>query len=392
MKRAAGRERVRRPRCRRFVCAVVAGLVWGTAAVSCDYPFEPFQENEHGPFSLFGYLDLKADTQWVRVMPIRQSLLAGPEPIDALVTLERLGSGRRVTLHDSLFRFTDQTLESVAYGHNFWTTERLEPEVTYRLTAQRSDGATTTAEVTMPRDFTFTFKNTGLDYALLAVRAERVLLVEVSRAVSSPQGEPLPAVVLPQAPAIGGDEPGVHNLLADGSELIFPDAIDMRRQEIRIGVAGADWPYHPDLTDLEVTLPGTMPSNVENGLGFVGAVAVWTIPFHRCRNLAPPEQVGQDCSMEFSGESASISGRVMREPCGDPHTFGEVRLREAFDDGREMLRTWKTGWHGEYRFEGITPGAELFLDLGPGTPELPLPRLSAGERAAVDDLFVPDQC
>jgi hypothetical protein len=104
---AAGRRAARR----------LLPLLAGSALVAgCDHPFEPFQENTLGPFSVFGYLDLNADVQWVRVMPIRQTLLAEPGPIDAVVTLEHLGTGRVVTLRDSLFAYTDHGMGAVAYA------------------------------------------------------------------------------------------------------------------------------------------------------------------------------------------------------------------------------------------------------------------------------------
>jgi hypothetical protein len=88
---------------------------------------EPFAENAVGPFAIFGYLDLRADTQWVRLMPIRRNLIPTPDPIDAIVTLEHLGTGRVVMLRDSLFAFTDGKSGGVGYAHNFWTTGRSAP-------------------------------------------------------------------------------------------------------------------------------------------------------------------------------------------------------------------------------------------------------------------------
>jgi hypothetical protein len=51
-----------------------------------------------------------------------------------------------------------------------------------------------------------------------------------------------------------------------------------------------------------------------------------------------------------------------------------------------------TGWDGAYRFEGLEAGADLALDFGSGKPEVPLPRLSAGERYVVPDLTAPGGC
>ncbi|TVQ04901.1 MAG: hypothetical protein EA359_04900 [Balneolaceae bacterium] len=38
-----------------------------TLFIACDEPFQPLLENNSAPFSIYGYLDATADTQWVRV-------------------------------------------------------------------------------------------------------------------------------------------------------------------------------------------------------------------------------------------------------------------------------------------------------------------------------------
>lgn len=52
--------------------------------------------------------------------------------------------------------FADPRPGTVGFAHNFWTTEPLEAEATYRLRAVRSDGAATTALVEMPPDLEVT--------------------------------------------------------------------------------------------------------------------------------------------------------------------------------------------------------------------------------------------
>lgn len=53
----------------------------------CEKPFEPLSRGEFA-FSLYGPLDSAADTQWVRVMPIRESVEAPAGPFEAVVMLE----------------------------------------------------------------------------------------------------------------------------------------------------------------------------------------------------------------------------------------------------------------------------------------------------------------
>jgi hypothetical protein len=366
----------------------------GVSFAACEYPFEPYQEAAVA-FSMFGYLDLRADTQWVRVMPVRQNLFLAPEPIDAVVTLEHLRTGRVVALRDSLFRYADTRLDGVAYAYNFWTTERLEPGESYRLRAARSDGATTTATIAMPPDLEISFHNQvqlNPDSALLRVRAERVLFVDVFYSMRSTGGDPAGSVPVRQQWRRGEGEPGVHLIAVHGGELQRQGLVDMRRQEIRVTSVPPDWPFRADLPDLTVRLPGTMPSNVENGLGFVGGVVSWTIPFHRCFVLTFRPGPRQACEALYNAESAEVAGRVVRAPCADAHAMAEIRLTERFAGGGAAMRIWRTGWDGGYRFEGIEPGSELVIDAGAGTSAVHIPPLGAGQRYHAPLLSVPGGC
>jgi hypothetical protein len=379
---------VRRPRAPRFGAAVLLVALAG----GCDYPFEPFRENTEGPFSLFGYLDLRADTQWVRVMPVRRALLPGPEPLDVVVTLERIGGGWTVSLNDSVFAFTDPQLGSTAYVHNFWTAERLEAGASYRLRAVRADGASTEALVVMPPTLELTLLNSGGFNGVLTVRAEHLLFVEVVHTMATADGKPSSGVAVRQTEIFPGQETGTHRIFVKADSLEREELLDVRREEIRVAVARADWPYDPGLPDLDALLPGVVPTNVENGFGYVGGVATWTIPFHHCHAVAAEPDAVLDCPVRFDAESASLEGRVVWERCNGSPALPTVRLTERFTDGSEFIRSWKAGWDGRYRFEGITPGAELSIEVMMGTTAVALPPLGPGERGAVGDLHWSPPC
>lgn len=381
---------------------LVAALLASALALGCDDTVQPFLEDENAIFSMYGYLDLRADTQWVRVMPVRQTLLLGPDPIDAVVTLEHLGSGRVVTLHDSLVTFVDPRLGGAAYAHNFWTTERLEPEASYRLRAARSDGASTTALIVMPPELEILFRANGtgrrhgVGLARLEVRGERLLFVETLYAMGREVGDPpdtVPAgpIVITDHTTYATDVPGTHGLTVNTDTLVRPGLLDALRQDIRVVTGPADWPFDSELPDLTITLPHTAPSNVENGLGFVGGVASWTIAYDSCDVLEPRAGGIESCTARFNGQSASVAGKVIREPCGDPHFLTPVRLTERFADGGVVVRTWKTGWQGEYVFEGLEAGSEFLVEVG-GEAAVPVPPLAPGERYAVADISVPVGC
>lgn len=124
------------------ICIVFLCLFAG-----CDNTFVPLEENDQYHFSIFGYLDASADTQWVRVMPVREDIYAEPKPIDVIVSLEHVETGESIVMNDSLFSFFQ------GYVWNFWTTMDLYPEQTYRITAKRSDGKTSHARVQLPPDY-----------------------------------------------------------------------------------------------------------------------------------------------------------------------------------------------------------------------------------------------
>jgi hypothetical protein len=373
-------------------------LLTSPVAGACDDPFEPFQEATRGPFSMFGYLDLAADTQWIRVTPVRQNLLADPSPVDAVVTLERLPGGRTVTLRDSIFEFIDARVGGVGYAHNFWTAERLERGATYRLVAARSDGATTTALIEMPaqaelsvsyaEESPFVTRNGDpfRDPVRIDVHGAHLLYSDLIFTVWD-LGRNLPdELVLPRTP--GRTDRGAH-------EFAFPDTLrgrpvlDLRRLEARFGVAPAGWPFEPGLAAAEAVLPGRAPSNVENGFGFVGGVATWSIPLPRCHPREPRPDGRPVCAHTVGAGSASVLGRVVGA-CSGPRGLPVVSLTQRFPDGGMAEFEWKAGWDGSYAFRGLEPGAELFLE-GVGSVGR-LPALAAGERFVVPDVFAPIGC
>jgi hypothetical protein len=104
---------------------------------ACDESFDPTAPSDFA-FSVFGYLDASADTQWIRVMPIRPLKVTSRDALGATVTLEHLGTGRIIELRDSLFRFSSSSDPDIgAYVHNFWTAEAIEPGAAYRFSARR---------------------------------------------------------------------------------------------------------------------------------------------------------------------------------------------------------------------------------------------------------------
>lgn len=381
----------------------LAAVLLGAALAACgDPPFDPFAENTVGPFAIYGYLDLRADTQWIRVTPIRHRLVPDAEPIDAVVTLEHLETGRVVTLRDSLFTFRDLGMDAEVQVPNFWTAEPLEPEATYRLVAMRSDGAATTATIEMPPDeeVTLWFREDSHRPGTwvpgrLVVQAEHLLYAEVWFTVWNRTGEgwsepPVPRRLPPRAV-----EPGMWQIFFHPwwLELNMPPLEEMDRNEAHVVLTRPDWPYGPGLSITEAAAPGYLPTTVENGIGFVAGVALLKVPMVGCYPVEARPDGREGCMAVFDGASASIVGRVARDPCGDPGRLTSVHLTERHPGGGAVVWAWQTDWGGFYHFAGLEPGSELALEFG-GHPAgtIHVPPLAPGERYYAPLVTMPSSC
>ena len=267
---SAGREPIR---------LAWASLVLGAALLlaGCETTFEAFEASGQ-PFSLYGYLDAAADTQYVRVSPLRDSLFARPAPLDATVTLEHLGTGETSVWRDSVFRFTGGAL-----AHNFWSDEPVEPGAAYRMTVTRPDGAASTALVRLPPDFPtpqISVLASSPDVYITTIGVERLAEIRMTyhlRDVQSGERTLFPRSFLDRLrPFAEADVSGwslqfiPDEVLADVQTLRGPNQ-EVLAIDLFIAAAGPDWPDLEGI-DLEtLALPQTV-TNVEGGVGYVGGI------------------------------------------------------------------------------------------------------------------------
>lgn len=135
------------------------GLMWGCSDPTVDVlrPSDQFQ------YSLFGALNVAADTQVIRIEPLGDSTQIGaPRRLGATVVLENLDTGTNIPLNDSLSTFGNEPI----VVHNLWTDHSIHPSTAYRITVQRDGTPVTTATTTTPArppDLTHTaFPDTAL--------------------------------------------------------------------------------------------------------------------------------------------------------------------------------------------------------------------------------------
>ena len=115
--------------------------------IGCEQSFQPIKENKQYPFSMYGYLDASADTQWVRITPPREQLTMPPILPSMQVTLLEKNTANSTVMHDSLFHLAN----GVRYI-NVWTTMDIKLAHTYQIEARNSDGDIARVEITIPEN------------------------------------------------------------------------------------------------------------------------------------------------------------------------------------------------------------------------------------------------
>lgn len=259
--------------------------------VSCGDEFNSVQDNSDTPFSIQGYLESPTDTNWVRISEVRNKLYLEEDAIlDATVTLEHLESGEVVTMEDSLFQ-----IEEEYYAYNFWSTMSLEPEQSYLLTVERSDGETSSAKVTMPETFPEPEINASYYIGGKIHEVEYLVAVDIHYTVRNDRNGQIKvfqfshrhhtfSINFENGDELPSDE---HNILIDDSADRATITEFYKRgdsvidhtylsRSMYIASAGPDWVDFPSLDPLVKELPEI--GNVENGVGFLGGVVSRTFP------------------------------------------------------------------------------------------------------------------
>lgn len=133
----------------RFTFSIPAAFVVAALLLvpGCDPTVDVLTPSDQYRYSLFGALNVAADTQVIRVEPLGDTTQIGAPPtLDATVLLENLDTGEQVSLRDSLTTIGVRD----AQVHNLWTTAPIRPSTTYRVLVQEDGETVTTATTTTP--------------------------------------------------------------------------------------------------------------------------------------------------------------------------------------------------------------------------------------------------
>lgn len=263
---------------RLFVCILFSSLLAG-----CENSFEPIKDNNLYNYSMYGILDLTADTHWVRVMPLRNTIFRDSMGNDATVRLIRESTGQTEQLEDTLLRLAQNT-----YVWNFWTTTQLQPSEDYTVTAESPEGEITFATASIPADFPppeiYYRENTENCHIIIDSIVERLVVAEITYEFQIEHNDETTSVIrFPIShirsvqDALGGDhELVINNDIATlaAEHNVSPSQIINLSGELLLVSADSNW------TELDMTgadLPGEN-SNVQNGLGIVTGIVSKTFP------------------------------------------------------------------------------------------------------------------
>lgn len=262
---------------------------------SCDQEFRPLESNDRYFFSMYGLVDAGADTQWVRITPVREQIDLLTDGSDLKVTLQNLETGREVTLKDSLFTQGRNVL-------NFWTDEPVLHNQTYRLKAELPSGESSEVTVTTPNEMPdpmvviFTVPGLPPDYFVFVDKNVNLADIQVKYYVrllaSDLDVKRTFSFAYRNEAEIIDDFPDHYTVKIDPDAeleeierqvLLPPEGeIEVVYRQVYVATSAVEWNEDIEtLDDVIYALPQTL-LNVNNGLGYVLGVDSKYIPYRGC--------------------------------------------------------------------------------------------------------------
>lgn len=145
----------------------------------CDNNIQPLN-TEKGVFSIYGYLNLNKDENFIRVKNLNKPLIDDTtQTIDAKVTFRNIDNGNSEILEDSVVEFDG------VKTHNFRTTMEIKPNTGYEVTAENSQGEKVTAQTVTPYKSQITVKptapvcTTNVDLKMKPIRSKYAIRLEM---------------------------------------------------------------------------------------------------------------------------------------------------------------------------------------------------------------------
>lgn len=344
---------------RTFAALVALGVAALLVVAGCEDRFTAFEPTEQD-LIVYGYLNASADTQWIRVAPLRTTVTANPE-FTAAVTLEELGGDRVIALRDSLFSYrpNQQVSEDLTYLHNHWTTERIEPGSSYRLSVRRPDAPLAEAMVKIPAPYDVEVWAADDGWRPDTVRLaplRHIGYAVVTTYFYDACGSGLDRRHFPVS-SLDSDVQliPIDRIFTDRSRDCGRPVVEKR--ELWVAGSGQERP-----AGLET------PSNVTNAVGFILGVLTRTVPYENCGFEG--FQRDAQCRMRYDSAAAALGGTVRDPRCPDQGIArAHVQLRELDPEPAVLpaIRSTLSSRTGAYEFGGLQSGKRYLLSVRPTT-------------------------
>ena len=263
----------------------------------CDSTFvDPFS-NDSRFFTIYGFLDEAknlpgAGANTVRVIPItrRAEVITSPaDPqatIDARVFVINLATGQEVEWRHSLRRLSD-----TQYGHIFSSNMPVTRNISYRIEVRRSDGTVTSAETTVPTVAAINIIQDpqpiidpitqDIRQGILIPGVPNIWSINVSYFLGANGCFTTSPIQVPYGRFGENTEDGWRfeaNISKDLDNADIPEALAENLLVCAIGlevrVPDDQWLLPETDPDSSVNSFSSVPSNVQNGLGYFGSVGV----------------------------------------------------------------------------------------------------------------------
>ena len=263
---------------------------------SCNETFQPFQENDKFNFTISGFLDAAADTQWIRVAPTREQFVTFNYIPDMNITLQQVDDGETVTMNKILVPF-----QQGFYAVNAWSVADILTGFTYQLNAEIK-GKRSSVTVTIPSEFPTPIlakiQRPTLEPEFLLLIEDVEHLVDVQsrwytrlstsnwseeRLFSFSNRDSVRSIGTNRYVVSLDPDRERERILRESLIASIPDGqIEILHHQVYVASGGPEWDERiPTMDDVTYALPESI-SNVENGLGYMVGVFSKTIPFQNC--------------------------------------------------------------------------------------------------------------
>lgn len=300
-------------------------LVLGSVAACSDEMLTPIVESDR-QYTLFGTLDMARDSQFVRVIPIRETLIEPGDLLNVSVRSIESSTNRTLQWQDSIHTFADGRI-----GHIFYAPLRILPSRTYRIeVTPAGQELITSAETTIPSppepvvmdavlDYIFTTQLSakqqilwrGLDKAPFEIEQwyRFLSLADFTFKDYKLSYDPLQQLMDGESQVWEMTKDLVRDRDSLSSKLDLDTYFQLAGLAIRITLLDQNFVPPGGNFDRDLLAqPGTL-SNVENGFGLLGSVGRFSVEW------ILPDQITQELGY-LSVQRTVTSEEIWKDPPG----------------------------------------------------------------------------